>query len=601
MSRLKSFLKMRSESDFMVLLRYLAQLKWRLVYYFMILALVTIMEGFGLGMLIPILQSLTNQGDTNIFVEFFQKAFSAVGIAYTFPTLIGIFTVIILCKYFLAGYERHLTRVLSSERTYDLRNRAFCNLMEVPIGFFYRSKIGNLISTQITSCQNVGALIEYTLLEINAIFFCLLYLTINSLISLQLTMMVIGMGAVSYLLIIPRLARSKIQGNEEKTLLDELNSFLFDTLSGIKLVKAFYNEKNHVVRYEERINRYRDVVVKILDNRIIASLFIEPLLFILAVGALVVAVKFLEMSLISVMAFLFVFIQLLPRIKTIYQNNLLINELIPHFKNVQALVSLESRDVPVDRGLQIFKIEQQISFKRVSYWYPETERPSLHDISLTIPVGKTIAIVGGSGGGKTTLLDMLLRLHDPKSGQIEVDGTDLREFRIADWRRMIGVVEQDCFLFHDSIYNNITYGLSEVSWKDVEQAAHMAHIAEFIAKFPKGYETIVGNRGMNLSGGQKQRLALARALLRNPEILVLDEATSALDSESEALIQGAISQFYGKKTIVIVSHRLSTIRNADYIYILEQGEIVEEGTHDSLKKLAGKYGAYFRYQHQLEN
>ena len=194
MSSLTPNLKVENQREGFVLLRYLLQLRWRLVHYFTILALTTVVEGIGLGMLIPILQTMTGQESTNVFVEFFQKIFVVTGLDYTFPTLVGVFSTIILAKYLLAGYERHLIRVLSAERTYDLRRKAFRNLMDIPFRFYYREKLGDLVSTQITSCQNVGALIEYTLLETNAIFFCILYIVINCLISLPLTIIVVGLG-----------------------------------------------------------------------------------------------------------------------------------------------------------------------------------------------------------------------------------------------------------------------------------------------------------------------------------------------------------------------------------------------------------------------
>jgi len=592
--------KIQSQSEGFVLLRYLLQLRWRLAHYFAILAMTTGMEGIGLGMIIPILQAMTGQEKSNVFVIFFQRVFAIVGLEYTFPILIGVFSTIILAKYLLAGYERHLIRALSAERTYDLRCKAFKNLMDVPFRFFYRGKLGDLVSTQITSCQNVGALIEYTLFELNAILFCILYLIINCLISLPLTVFTLGLGSISYLLFAPRIVKGRVQGTEEKAILDDVSSFLFDTFSGIKLVKAFNNEKTHLQRYREKIKKYKEIVVRMMDNRILASLLAEPLLFILGVSSLVVALKVLGMSLISAIAFLFVFIQLLPKIKAIYNNHLMVNELLPHFQKVQALVDLRSSHDPSDQGTPICTLEREIRFREVSFWYPGIEKPALNHISLTIPAGKTIAIVGGSGGGKTTFLDLLLRLHDPAEGTVEVDGIDLSQYGVADWRRLIGVVEQECFLFNDSIANNIRYGQFDASIQDVERVARIANIHDVISKLPQGYEANVGNRGMNLSGGQKQRLSLARALLRDPKIIILDEATSALDSESETLIQNSMAPFCGEKTIIMVSHRLSTVRNADYIYILEKGELIEQGTHESLIELSGRYSELYVYQHREE-
>ena len=226
---------------------------------------------------------------------------------------------------------------------------------------------------------------------------------------------------------------------------------------------------------------------------------------------------------------------------------------------------------------------QGITFKKVSFSYDD--KKVLKDIDFTIEKGKMIALVGPSGGGKSTLADLLPRFYDPQEGQILIDGHDLRDITINSLRAQIGVVTQEAFLFNDTIYNNIVFGKENVTDADVKQAATIANAHEFIVKSDKGYDTIIGDRGVKLSGGQKQRITIARAILRNNPILILDEATSALDTESEKLVQHALDNLMKNRTSLVIAHRLSTIRHADMILVIKDGEIVEKGTHEELSMI----------------
>jgi ATP-binding cassette subfamily B protein/subfamily B ATP-binding cassette protein MsbA len=244
-------------------------------------------------------------------------------------------------------------------------------------------------------------------------------------------------------------------------------------------------------------------------------------------------------------------------------------------------------DPPAPRPLQ--KMTQGIEFRDVEFAYPGTDKKVLNGVSFSVKAGQTVALVGESGSGKSTMMDLMARFFDPTAGQILIDGVDIRESRIHDHRSRIGIVQQEVFLFHGTIRENITYGRPGYTVKDAERAARLASAHDFIERFPEGYETVVGERGVMLSGGQRQRISIARALLYNPEILILDEATSALDTESEQLVQKALDRLFRNRTTFVIAHRLSTIEKADLILVVSGGSIVDRGTHADLMQREGLY------------
>jgi subfamily B ATP-binding cassette protein MsbA len=245
-------------------------------------------------------------------------------------------------------------------------------------------------------------------------------------------------------------------------------------------------------------------------------------------------------------------------------------------------------------------ISRSLEFKQVTFRYPGTDRPALQDVSLSVRAGEVMALVGSSGSGKTTLVSLVPRYYDPSGGSILMDGQDIRDFTLRSLRKQIGIVSQDIVLFDESVRNNIAYGRPEATDEDIVSAAKLAHAHDFIQQLPDGYQTLIGENGVKLSGGERQRLAIARAIIRNPPILILDEATSALDSESERLVQLALANVMKNRTTLVIAHRLSTIQNADRIAVLDRGRIIEVGSHEELLARAGGYSRLHAIQFQTE-
>jgi ATP-binding cassette, subfamily B, bacterial MsbA len=266
--------------------------------------------------------------------------------------------------------------------------------------------------------------------------------------------------------------------------------------------------------------------------------------------------------------------------------------------NIKELLRTDNKKYFQNGRTEFFGLKRSIDLVAVDFGY-EASNPVLQDITLTIERGQTTALVGASGAGKTTLADLIPRFYDPTQGQVLIDGVDLREFEINSLRRKMAVVSQDTFIFNTSVRNNIAYGTQEANEQAILQAARLANALEFIQKMPEGFETQLGDRGVRLSGGQRQRIAIARALLRHPEILILDEATSALDSVSERLIQESLEKLSVGRTVVAIAHRLSTIAQADKVVVLEQGRIVEQGKYQELLEQRGKLWKYHKMQHEL--
>lgn len=570
--------------------------KGLLFLYFSILVLATMFESIGLGMLMPIFQTVQGKETDHIFVTYAQWGVGVVGLEYSFTSLITLFTIATLVKYTLVAFSTHFARVLSSRITYDLREQAFRNLMRLPLSFFYKRKTGDLVAVQFTSSQNAGVVFECVMLIINSTFFCALYLAMSLTVSFWLTVLVVGLFSVSYIFLFPHFRKGYLKGEAESQGVESISSYLHDIFSGIKTVKVFENTARHIEHYRSNANDYRRISVQIMDNRIIASLFYEPLFFLFMVFCLVFAVAFLKIPFATLAVFLLIVLHILPKLKIFNHYWLVVNELSPHLARIQEYAEIENKEYLPEGRASLGAIKKDIRFEDVSFAYPGSGSNALNEISASIEKNRTTALVGASGSGKTTFVDLFLRLHDPTRGAIYVDDADLRDVSVGEWRSRIGVVEQDPHLFDDTVFNNIRYGNLEADEGEVRKAAEMAYAHEYIEAMPEGYRTTIGNRGFKLSGGQKQRLALARALVRSPEILVLDEATSALDSEFDRLIQTAVQSLSGQVTILVVAHRLSTIKNADKILVLENGRIIQEGSHYALMRAEGQYRKFLELQ-----
>lgn len=514
-------------------------------------------------------------------------------------TVLAFICVILVVVYLLKNLFRYLAMYYMAEVrngvVRDIRNALYLKILILPLSYYSEKKKGDIISRMTTDVQEV----EWSVLSSLEMMFrdpvtIISYLVSLFLMDYELTLMVMVLLPISGLLIGQigkSLKRTSAKGQIK---MGELLSTIEETISGLRNIKAFNAIDWANSNFQETNDRYNRLMVRLYRKRDLASPLSEFLgiavsVFVIWYGGKIILSPGSTMDAALFIMYILVFSQLINPIKAISTAIYNIQKGAASVERIEQVLAAEEVITEKENALHINDFNTQIEYRNV--WFRYEQEDVLKNINLVIPKGKSIALVGASGSGKSTMADLLPRFYDVTQGEILIDGTPIREFFISDVRGLMGIVSQETILFNATVFDNIAFGMQNVSMDDIIAAAKVANAHEFIMQMPEGYETNIGDRGIKMSGGQRQRISIARAVLRNPPVMILDEATSALDTESERLVQDALINLMQNRTSLVIAHRLSTVQHADEIIVMQKGEIVERGTHT---ELMAKQGAYKR-------
>lgn len=484
--------------------------------------------------------------------------------------------------------------------TRDLRQQMFDKILNLPLAFFSEERKGDMMSRMSSDVQEI----ESSILNVLVVVFREPLIILGSLgfmfyVSAKLTVFVFILILFTGV-VIGGIGKSlKKTSSIVQTKLGSLVAMTEEALSGLRIIKGFNAESYQAGKFGNENNTYRNILTRLLWRRDLASPLSEFL------GILTAAVLLWygsglvfsgELDATTFLAYFLAFFNVINPAKAFSKAYYNIQKGIAALHRVEEIIDAPEVIKDEPNAFEIKSFEKEIEYKNVSFQYKQADEQVLTDVNIRIPKGKVVALVGASGAGKSTIVDLLPRFYDVEKGSISVDGQNIKNYKLKDLRSLMGIVSQEAILFNDTIYNNIVFGKEGVTEEDVIRAAKIANAHEFILNTENGYHTNIGDRGNKLSGGQRQRVTIARAILKNPDILILDEATSALDSESERLVQEAFLELMKNRTSIVIAHRLSTIRHADEIIVMSKGKIIERGTHEDLLNLDSEYANLVKLQ-----
>lgn len=531
------------------------------------------------------------------FLHLFNYYFLHISETYgKFGTLLYVCLIIVI-SVFLANLFTYLSGVVLAKVRAEVIKKMRLNIFEqvtkMHIGYFSNERKGDLMSKMTNDIQEVeNSIVQSLRVVFKEPATIILYFAVLFFMSVKLTLFTIILIPVSGAIIGEITRRLKKNAIESQESLGRIVNILDETIGGMRVIKAFGAQKYIRDKFDSETDFYSDVNISMARKNELASpisqfLGVSVVAGILVYGGSLVLSNNSDLGASDFITYIIIFTQVLNPAKEISRAASSIQRGLASAERIFEVVDTPSNIQNIDKPIEINGFQEAIVFDQVSFSYEKDQ--ILKDISFKLEKGKTIALVGPSGGGKSTLADLVPRFYDPSGGSITLDGRELRTIEIESLRKQMGIVTQESILFNDTVFNNIAFGLDGISEEKVIEAATIANAHEFIIQLENGYHTSIGERGSKLSGGQRQRLSIARAVLKNPPILILDEATSALDSQSEKLVQEALTNLMSNRTTLVIAHRLSTIQHADEILVIKKGQIVQRGTHQQLMEEEGLY------------
>jgi len=575
-------------------------LQFKLIGVLILMVVGGLFEGLSLVLLIPILQTAIDVGiGDSKYVTTLTDFASWLGFEFSLEFGLVLFLCVFCIQvsiFFLR--DKNIAYIISSFRK-KIRCDLYASLLESQWSYLIDKTRGSLVSAVVNDAEKAGNSVYNLMGLFTAIVVSMVYATTAFLIAPSFTVIMILLAGLMFF----ALKRLMSKGTGFGLITSEGNNLLQTVLNehfdAMKLIKggAFYEMSKQLIDNAAQV--LCDVEQKSLVHNAKIKAYAEPVIIILLCVGIFLAVEIMSVAIAELMVVLFIFMRLFPRIIQINQAYFQVLLFKPSFDRVMQLFgdAKTHRERAFEGGTKFKGFGSGVEFRGVSFSYNQ-EQQIIKEISFSINKGKTIAIVGTSGAGKSTLTDLILGLSEPDDGAVYVDGQSLRDIDLISYRKKIGYISQETILIHGTIKQNILWGLDQpLSDQKLETIARLCHVHDFVNKLPEKYDTVIGDKGLMISGGQRQRLAIARALIREPEFLILDEATSALDSESEKIVQKSIEALSDRVTIIIIAHRLSTIVNADEIVVLENGSIVENGNFEQLMSNDGR----FKYMYDLQN
>jgi len=593
------------------ILSYAKPLGWLAPQYLVYAIFQAVFSVVTLGILTPVLNVLfkvkeeeskipETLPDFNLSIQYFTDVFDYYFLAIVqedrFAALQFV-CVILIISIFFSNLFKYLLAVISAivkaNVISNLRNSLYHRLVNMHIGFYTEERKGNIMSKVMADVQEVEATVVNSLKAlIKEPFMLIGYFIALFFISARLTLITLIILPVSGFIISYIAISLKKKARQSQETIGRISDILDETLSGMRIIKAFNAINFSKNRFQKEVKNYAEFNISMQKRQALASPTSEFLGVFVVVGVLLIGGGMIlegesELDAANFIAFIAIYSQLLVPAKALSTAFSNVQRGLASAERIFGIIDLEPaiKDKSTAKKLEEFK--SALSFKNVSFAYGEEK--VLKNININIHKGETVALVGPSGGGKSTMADLIPRFYDPVDGEVQIDGVSLKDLTVESIRAKMGIVSQESILFNDTIFNNIAFGKPECTLEEVMQAAKVANAHEFISQMEGEYDAKIGERGTKLSGGQRQRISIARAILKNPDILILDEATSALDSESEKLVQDALTNLMKNRTSIVIAHRLSTIQEADKICVMQEGEIIEEGKHDVLMAKGGVY------------
>lgn len=537
---------------------------------------------------------------SSVFDYYFYKIYSQYGQS---GALQFVCAVIIISVFFANMFRYWSQRVLTNMRTYvikNIRESLFKKITDLHVGYFHNQRKGDIMSSL---SNDVNEIETSVVSSVQVVFreplMIIGYIILLFTMSFKLTLFTLIVLPISGVVITTISRKLRKDAKTGQTLLGNILSIIEESISGIRIIKAFNAQAYVNKKFDEQNSKYRSVLKSMWNKRELAS----PISEFLGVGVVVLVILYggqlvlenrSDLNASEFITYIILYSQILVPAKNISSALTNIQRGIASGERIFEILEHDVAIKEASDAIHIADFKDKIEYKNVSFQY--ADKKVLNNVNLSVEKGKMIALVGASGAGKSTMADLLPRFYDVTEGAIMIDGVDIRKVKLADLNHLMGIVTQESILFNDTIFKNISFGNESATEEQVIEAAKIANAHEFIVKMENDYHTNIGDRGSKLSGGQRQRLSIARAVLKNPPILILDEATSALDTESERLVQEAIQNLMRNRTSVVIAHRLSTIQHADQIVVMQHGKIIEQGKHQELLALGGVYKRLFDMQ-----